>query len=96
MTPLDEAYTERAHFVALLAGVYPSHIGYSDPSAPEYAVVLIEAPTGQMSWHIAPGDLHLFRHVQPTTSISRPWDGHTTAEKYARIRRLTEIALCSQ
>lgn len=42
-----------------------------DPENPEWAVVFIELPTGQVSWHL-PQHIH-------------PWDGHTTAEKFQRI-----------
>lgn len=86
---LDAAYRERAHLVAHLASLYPSHIGYNDPSAPDWALVTIEAPGGQMTWHVAPGDMDLFGHVQPTNRICRGWDGHTTDEKYERLRFLT-------
>ena len=65
--------------------MYPSHIGYTDPGEPDYAVVIIESPAGQLSWHIAAGDMDLFRHIPPTDSAARPWDGHTTEEKYQRI-----------
>lgn len=82
---LDAAYRERAHLVALLAAWRNSHIGYTDPAAPDWAVLTIELPTGQACWHIAPDDLHLFAHVQPTPRHARGWDGHTTDEKYARI-----------
>jgi hypothetical protein len=86
----DSAYRERAHLIALLTALYPSHIGYTDPSAPDWAVIIIEAPTGQLSWHIAPDDMDLFSHVQDTNRIiCRGWDGHTTDQKYERIRALT-------
>lgn len=83
---IDPVYRERAHFVALLAAMFPSTIGYTDPAEPEWAVVIIETPTGQMSWHIAPDDMDLFRHV--TRSEVATWDGHSTDEKYTRLRRL--------
>ncbi|MEU3656449.1 hypothetical protein AB0E67_27310 [Streptomyces sp. NPDC032161] len=89
---LDATYRERAHLVALLAALHPSHIGHTDPNTPEWAVVTIETPAGQMTWHIAPRDMDLFTHVQPTNRICRGWDGHTTDEKYARMRDLTEGA----
>ena len=89
MDALNAAYRERAHLVALLAAVYPSHIGANDPATPDWAVLTIELPTGQASWHIANADMDLFRHVQPTPRYARGWDGHTTDEKYARIRHLT-------
>jgi len=44
-----------------------------DPLVPEWPVVYIELPTGQVSWHMP----------QHNTT----WDGHDTATKYARIRK---------
>lgn len=85
---VDAAYRERAQLVALLASLYPSHIGHNDLAEPDWAVVIIEAPTGQLSWHVSPTDLPLFSHVQRTTRICRSWDGHTTEEKYERVRDL--------
>jgi len=43
-----------------------------DPEEPEWPVVYIELPTGQVSWHMP-------QHA-------RPWDGHTTEQKYSRIQ----------
>lgn len=88
----DRAYRERAQLVALLAALYPSHIGHSDPHEPDWAVVIIESPAGQLSWHVAPGDMDLFAHVQPTSRIFRGWDGHSTDEKYERVRALAAAA----
>ncbi|MEU1309475.1 hypothetical protein ABZ419_11350 [Streptomyces cinnamoneus] len=88
----DAVYRERAHLVAYLAALHPSHIGNTDPDAPDWAVVIVEAPGGQLSWHIAERDLDLFEHVMPTNRICRGWDGHTTDEKYERIRTLTAAA----
>lgn len=85
----DGAYRERAHLVALLAALHPSHIGYTDPVAVDWLVVTIETPTGQMSWHIAERDRDLFEHVRLVPAVYNVWDGHTTEEKYARLRRLT-------
>jgi hypothetical protein len=85
---LAAAYRERAHLVALLATWYPSHIGHTDPAAPDWAVVTVELPTGQACWHVATDDMDLFRHVQSTLYYARGWDGHTTDEKYQRIVQL--------
>ncbi|MEV7389595.1 hypothetical protein [Streptomyces sp. NPDC091215] len=85
----DGAYRERAHLVALLAALYPAHIGYTDPAAINWLVVTIETPTGQMSWHIAERDRDLFEHVRLVPSVHNVWDGHSTEEKYARLRALT-------
>ncbi|MBT2505132.1 hypothetical protein J7I98_04315 [Streptomyces sp. ISL-98] len=85
----DGAYRERAHFVAYLASLYPAHIGHTDPDAPDWAVVIVQTPAGQMSWHVTTRDMDLFEHV-PRSYPSLPgWDGHTTDQKYERLRALT-------
>lgn len=43
-----------------------------DPAEPEWPVVYIELPTGQVSWHM------------PQHPV--PYDGHTTEVKYERCR----------
>lgn len=85
----DDVYRERARLVAYLAAQYPSHKGFTDPSEPDWAVVVVETPQGQMSWHVSPDDQDLFHHVRKTRPGDAPWDGHTTEEKYARLARLT-------
>lgn len=60
---------------------YARYIGISagiriDPDEPEWPVVFIELPTGQVSWHVPQHDV--------------PWDGHTTEEKYQRIKEFCE------
>lgn len=85
----DEIYRERAQLVANLAARYPSHIGYTDPAEMDWLVVVIESPEGQMSWHISADDEGLFNLVRRTEPMDRPWDGHTTPEKYERLARLT-------
>lgn len=84
---MDSVYRERAHLVAHLAAIYPSVIGYNDPSEPDWAVVYVKSPEGQLSWHVSPDDMDLFGHVQRGDVIT--WDGHSTEEKYARLDRLT-------
>lgn len=82
---LDALYTERAHLVALLARDYPSAY-VEDPENDGWILVYVDLPTGQASWHIGPNDQHLFAHVRfaPDTE----WDGHTSEEKYGRVRAL--------
>lgn len=47
-----------------------------DQSEPEWPVVYIELPTGQVSWHLPQHE--------------RAWDGHSTEEKYRRCREFAE------
>lgn len=86
-----DVYRERAHLLALLAAVAGrsnAWIAYSDPAEPDWPVLTIVDETGQMCWHLAPSDLDLFdvRHVQLASPPA--WDGHSTEEKYERLRRL--------
>ncbi|MFI6909892.1 hypothetical protein ACIBKY_52130 [Nonomuraea sp. NPDC050394] len=79
-------YRERAHLIAHLATQYPAYFAYSDPDEPDWPVIYITTPQGQLSWHIAPDDLDLFPHVPKLGVDEAPlWDGHTTAEKYERL-----------
>jgi DNA-binding CsgD family transcriptional regulator len=87
----DGAYRERAHLLAWLATHYPAVIAPApDVDEPGWQLLYLTAPTGQLSWHIAPRDASLFAHVQrvTTTHPRAQWDGHTTEEKYERIRLL--------
>lgn len=87
---LTAAYRERAHLVAFLTVLYPSVIiTDGDPDAPGWALVYVDSPTGQLSWHLSGDDLDLFPHVQRVETSAVTWDNHTTDEKYARIRQLT-------
>lgn len=83
----NAAYSERARLVALLAAIYPSSWNYGDADEADWAIVYVQLPTGQASWHIHESDMGLFDHVQRDDDTM--WDGHTTEEKYQRIGRLT-------
>lgn len=85
----DSVYRERSHLLALLAAIYPSVlVDGADREAPDWPVLYIQLPTGQVSWHISPIDQDLFGHVRRTIAhtLNAPvWDGHTTDEKYERV-----------
>jgi hypothetical protein len=86
-------YRERAHLLAWDAAIFPAELRI-DPAGPPLAaaVLYLDTPSGQVSWHIAANDLDLFGHVQRTDPNSPdPWDRHTTEEKYQRIRDLTAL-----
>ncbi|MBP2703531.1 hypothetical protein JOL79_06925 [Microbispora sp. RL4-1S] len=89
---LNEAYRERARLVAFLAAVFPAVIAYNDEQSPEWPVVYVDTPCGQLSWHIAERDLYLFEHVQRVDGgdVRAAWDGHNTGEKYVRLQQLVE------
>jgi len=86
-------YRERAHLVAFLATLFPSVCAYSDPAEPDWLVVYVSSPMGQLSWHISPADRDLFGHVPrvPWDHPAAQWDGHTTAEKYGRLARMIPL-----
>ncbi len=87
---MGNVYRERAALVAVLAALYPAVYSYNDPKQPDWLVVYIQSSKGQLSWHISPEDLDLFKHIKEVPPEEVIWDGHTTEEKYARISALVE------
>ncbi|MEV7867450.1 hypothetical protein AB0P17_15415 [Streptomyces sp. NPDC088124] len=85
----DGAYRERAHLVAWLAALHPAVIApASDVDEDGWQILYLTAGTWQMSWHIAPRDAELFAGVEHVDADDprAQWDGHTTEQKYDRIR----------
>lgn len=83
VTASEVIYRERHHLAAHLAAIYPSvMVLNADPAEPDWPVLYIQLPTGQVSWHVAPADMDLFCHV-PVGSAQ--WDGHDVEEKYRRL-----------
>lgn len=88
---LKNVYRERAHLVAILAAFVPATLSYTDPSTPDWPVLTLDGGEGgQLSWHIAPDDIDLFPHI-PITEEGFAWDGHSTEEKYERLRDMTAV-----
>jgi hypothetical protein len=81
-----DIYRERAHLTSFLSKVYPSRLSHSDPSEPDWPVLYVQTPEGQLSWHVSPDDLDLFGHLAVVPGVQ--WDGHSTEEKYERLGRL--------
>ncbi len=89
----DAAYAERNQCVALIAKLalargWQVWRGEHDPNAADWEadwrnIVFIELPTGQVSWHVHDSEMPNFAWI-PLGST--PWDGHTTREKYDRMR----------
>ncbi|WP_127361516.1 zinc finger domain-containing protein [Actinacidiphila soli] len=92
---LNAAYRERNHLAAWLAALHPSVIAPAPgPDAGDgWYALFLRAGGWQFSWHIAPADLSLFDHVQrvPADDARAQWDGHSTEQKYRRIRTHTAV-----
>jgi hypothetical protein len=86
----DRAYTERNRLVAFIARRFPSGLRRTEIPGWDpcwHGCVFIDTPEGQLSWHYHDDDAALFEGLPPYT---RPWDGHSTEEKYARLERLSQ------
>ena len=84
----DAAYSERNQLVALLSTMFPAGRRETDIEGwdPEWSnCVYIDLPTGQASWHYRRDEMPLFVHLD---LYSKPWDEHSTGEKYARVALL--------
>lgn len=88
----DGAYRERDELVALLSKLYPSHLAEHDPDDPDWdpawqTIVCIHTPWGQASWHVKwETEYALFEHLDQE-NIYSDWDGHSTEQKYDRLRQ---------
>lgn len=100
----DGAYRERVHLLAWLATLYAPNavlapaIDIDDEDG--WHLLFLTVAGRQLSWHIAPRDMDLLKHVG-RVDFADPraqWDGHTTDEKYQRIRTMPwgemRAALC--
>jgi hypothetical protein len=86
---MSDAYIDRNLAVQLLAKLAEEK-GYAvglrkDPEEPEWPVLMIDLPTGQVSWHLPAAEV-----VGKWSEYPDGWDGHTTEEKRERIRRFVE------
>lgn len=92
----DSAYAERNQLVAALAKVFPAGTASTAIEGwdPEWHnCVYIDLPTGQVSWHYHDRESHLFAHLPRYT---KPWDGHSTEEKYQRLAALPSGLLAAE
>lgn len=88
MSEMDSIYTERNRCVAFMTRFALANgweAGIKEGDDPEWPIVVIDLPTGQVSWHIPKGELHLFDGVPPYT---KKWDGHASVEKYTRLEAM--------
>ncbi len=88
----NNAYAERNKVVVALAWL-ARHLGipvcvYDDKDAEAgwTTVLLIQFPFGQCTWHFSDEEFASMLLGFPTyNSLCKPYDGHTTAEKYDRL-----------
>lgn len=98
---MNAVYTERNQVVAALARVmlyrgFDVALTKTDIpgwDAEWHGCVYIDSPDGQMSWHFHDSDAHLFEGLPVSDDVE--WDGHTTPEKYERLRGLCASRSCS-
>lgn len=90
----DGAYSERDQVVAGFATLaralgWPvwlaTHVGEWEDDWRN--IVFVETPYGQMSWHYHDSERPWFSSVA-FDSEPKPWDGHSTSQKYERLRGL--------
>ncbi|MCF2130158.1 hypothetical protein L1I79_27550 [Strepomyces sp. STD 3.1] len=91
----DGAYRERAYLVALLAAMTDGAVIAPAPDVeePGWQIAYLTIGGRQASWHISPRDTALFADVEhvPGDDPRARWDGHSTDDKYARIRQHTRL-----
>ena len=90
----NTAYSERDRLVCAISKVFPSWMERHPLSDTTWEddwrwIVFVQFPTGQASWHIHDSEESWFDHLERRDGNS--WDGHSTAEKYARIERFDLI-----
>lgn len=101
MSAIDDAYNERNRLVAALSRLYPAHLAIDrEAECGWQTVVCVHIRVGRMipiqggmwseedsqaAWHIPDRELSLFAHLPMQDN---DWDGHTTEEKYDRLRRI--------
>lgn len=86
---LDDAYFDRNQAVMAL-GRMALKLGYraglkEDPNEPDWPVLMIDLPTGQVGWHLPRKEI-----VGQWPYYEGEWDGHSLEEKR---RRLEEFIL---
>lgn len=85
----SEAYFDRnqaAQLLAVLASAAGWRVGVgSDPAEPNWPVLYVDTPEGQVSWHLPKNEL-----MVDLPSYDGEWDGHSVKEKRQRIARLLE------
>ncbi len=87
---LDDVYRDRnllAQLAAALAQRAGLRVGVGvDAEEPDWPVIYIDLPSGQVSWHVPKSEL-----VARLEPYGGEWDGHLGPEKERRIREFLEL-----
>ena len=91
---LDDAYFDRNQVVLLLSYL-AADFGWDvwvNNDDPEWPILFIETPAGQLSWHIPAKEMPkgITDWYDLWKDGEKVWDGHTLEEKRARISRLID------
>ena len=82
----NQAYYDRNQAVMVMAklAMLQGHtVGVSiNPNEPDWPVLMIEFPTGQVGWHIPKAEL-----TGDWPKYSKPWDGHSLQDKRERLQQ---------
>lgn len=83
---LKDVYFDRNQAVQALARL-AQKAGYvvglrTDPDEPQWPVLTIDLPTGQVGWHLPRAEV-----VGKWPKYEKEWDGHTVEEKRERLRK---------
>lgn len=89
MSENNTVYRERACLIAHLTSLYPSVGCYNAVDDPEWLMVYVEMPVGQMAWHISPEDVDLFEGLCIVDSYES--EMIPTDEKYERLQNFTSM-----
>lgn len=94
----DNAYWERNQLVALVSKLYPSHLARHPDSDTTWeddwrTIICVHSPAGQLTWHIHDNHRKYFEHLNKKSEqfADCKWDGHTTQQKYRRIRNIPRM-----
>ena len=92
---LDDAYFDRNQAV-MLAARFALELGYvagwkPNKDDPGWPILVIDLPTGQVSWHIPFGEAAPVALGTLAHGYDGEWDGHTVEEKRRRIDSFLQI-----
>ena len=80
----DDAYFDRNQAIMAMAKLAMQQgykVGIShDPNSPDWPVLTIDLPTGQVGWHLPKEEL-----LGEWPAYDKQWDGHNLQEKRKRL-----------